>query len=151
MVTTHFVYVVSYLFKVSRISFLGVYQFYSGFSSYSFPECAYHCLLSTYCVSGTVLSALLFILPHLTIRAFVSLSLFYWPEAQGPVLSQSLVGELGFLQPGTPENSLAATGHSEYQLLVRVPFLSLSLIKSLIDLLIENIYMYFAHELGRLS
>lgn len=55
------------------------------------------------------------------------------------------------MKSGTPENSLAATGHSEYQLLVRVPFLSLSSIKSLIDLLIENTYMYFAHELGRLS
>ena len=77
MLMTHFVYVVSYMFKVSRISFLGMYQFYSGFSSYSFPECAYHCLLSTYCVSGTVLSALLFVLPHLTIKAFVLLYLFY--------------------------------------------------------------------------
>lgn len=50
MVTTNFASVVSYLFKFSRIPFGGMYQFYSGFSSYSFPECAYHRLLSTYCV-----------------------------------------------------------------------------------------------------
>ena len=50
MVRTNFASVVSYLFKFSRIPVGGMYQLYRGFSSYLLPECAYHCLLSTYYV-----------------------------------------------------------------------------------------------------
>lgn len=122
--------------KSVRFLFLVMYQFYSGFLSYSFPEVLHTivCLLSTYYVSGTVLSALLFVLPHLTLKAFLLPSLFYWPETWGP---ESLVGELGFESWYSRELTIS---HWPQRVLVTLQSaISYSLLKSLIDLLIETL------------
>lgn len=150
MVTTHFVYVVNYLFKVIRISFecVPVLQWILilFISWMCIPLFIEHLLCVRHCSKCFIVHITSF--DHQSICITIPILLTRSPR---PSTFSVTCRRAGFFAYSVQENSLVATGHSEYQLLVRVPFLSLSLIKSLIDLLIENIYMYFAHELGRLS